>query len=324
MLRIAIVIAFATVAVPAAADTLLVISDDPAFRSAVVTAVAPDQMSVRVADVPTPSLETIAQASRDASQREHADAAAWLLAAGQGATLIVYDRNVDRVLVRSLPYTGKLDAAQAAEAARITRTMLRALRVVDDAAPARPPPSPKPPIVMVAAPPPPPAPTRLAIDLDGGVRVRGPGATATPVGTLGVIWRPDQLGVALAVRYAPPAELDGMFVGEISDHSIAALARLPLHAAPRIDVIATAGLAVHRIVLEGTLDGMTQDDHRLDPAARIGVAGSVALNPTIGLGISMSADWLLRRQTYETTTTTILTVPVIQVGFGVVLIARIL
>jgi len=321
MLRIAIAIACATATVPAAADTLLVISGDPAFRRAVDSAVAPDQVSVKVADLATPSLETIAQVSREATEREHADGAAWLLVADQGATLIVYDRGVDRMLVRALPYTRKLDAAQAAEAARVTRTMLRALRVADDAAPARPPP---PPPIIVAPLPPPPAPTRLAIDLDGGVRVRGPGATAAPAGTLGVIWRPDELGVAVAVRYAPAADLDGMFVGRISDYSVAALARLPVRATRRIDVIATGGFALHRLRLDGTLAGLPRDNTRVDPAARAGVTGTFALNPTIGLGLGMSVDVLLQRPAYTDGDIEVLTVPRVQVGFGVVLLARIL
>jgi hypothetical protein len=306
----------------ASADTLLVISQDPGYRSAVETAVAPDQVSVRVVDVPTPSLETIATASRDATTTEQAEAATWLLFAEQ-ATLIVYDRGVDRVLVRSLPYRNPLDAAQAAEAARVTRTMLRALRVAeDDAAP--PPPPPPPPVVVVAAPAPPESPSYLAIDLDGGVRMRGPGVDAAPTGSFGVIWRPDALGLAAAIRVAPAAELDGAFTGEISDHSLSLLARLPVHLTSRFELISTAGIALHRISLDGVVDEMARTETRFDPAARAGVTGSVALNPTIGVGLAVSADFLLRRQSYAAGSTEVLTVPSVQLGIGLVLLARIL
>ena len=319
MLRFAI--ALALTAGTANADTLLVISTDPAFASAVDAAVSPDKVSVRSADLATPSLETIAVASRDATTREHADAAAWLVFAG-GSTLIVYDRTVDRMLVRSLPYASPLDAAQAAEAGRVTRTMLRALRIAEVPM-VRPPP----PVAVVVTPPPPPPPPRpgvLAVELDGGVRVRGPGATAGPLATLGVIWHPDRLGLAVALRLAPAAELDGAFVGQISDHSLAATLRLPLRAARRTEAIATAGLALHRVALEGMLDGSPRVEVRFDPAARFGIAGLIALGPAVRVGASVSVDWLLRRQAYAAGETQVLSVPPVQVGVGLVLVARIL
>jgi len=311
---------------PAHADpeTILVISSDPAFQAGVTEVLAPEGMVVRVGTDPTPSIGDVATASRTITDREHAIAMVWLLFVDQGATLIVYDRGVDRVLVRSLSYGSPLDDAQAAEAARVTRTMLRALRVEDPRPPppppSRPPPPPEPRLVVVS----PPPPSRLAIDLDGGVRMRGPGTTAAPAGALGVIWFPDRLGLVLVARLAPSATLDGMLSGRISDQSLSVLGRLPLSVTDRIAVATTVGGAVHRIALTGTLDGADVSDTRYDPALRGGLMGGYALNPTIGLGLGVSADWLLRRQTYEVGASEVLTVPIVQVVVGVVLSARIL
>jgi hypothetical protein len=54
------------------------------------------------------------------------------------------------------------------------------------------------------------------------------------------------------------------------------------------------------------------------------VLGSYAINPSIGLGLGISTDWLVRRQTYEIRTMEVVTVPVMQLAIGLVLSARIL
>jgi len=329
------VVMFATAAV-AAPEPIVVVSEDAAFRSALSAALAPAGMVIRIANDTPPSIADITSASRQLAEREQATSTVWLVFVGDGATLIAYDRGVDRVLVRSLPYAAPLSAPQAAEAARMTRTMLRALRVTPDSD-LLPPSAEAAPAVrakaqaqtyeQAIAPPaiaPPSAPRTLAIDVDGGVRMRGPGSDATLTGALGVIWRPDRLGIALTARFAPASDLTGAVMGRISDHSIAVTARLPLRVAPRIGVAATGGLAIHRIALDGTLGTEQVRDRRLDPAMRLGLVATYELSPAIALGFGMSADWLLRRQTYEAGPDEVLAVPLIQVAAGVVLVARIL
>src|SRR5262245_35190955 len=87
---------------------------------------------VSVGDVAPPTIADLAAESRRLADREHATATVWLMPATSGATLVTYDRHVDRLLVRELPYPSPLSATQAAEAARMVRTMLRALRVTSD------------------------------------------------------------------------------------------------------------------------------------------------------------------------------------------------
>lgn len=307
------------------ADPIALATDDLAFRAAISDALAPSGMLVRLAPDTAPAqIADITAASREIADREHAAATVWFVFVAEGAMLIVYDRGVDRLLVRSLPYGAPLSAAQAAEAARMTRTMLRALRVTepepphpDVVAPAIR--EPIEPVVVVAA-----APRLLAIDVDAGVRMRGPGSTAVIAGALSVVWRPDRLGLALTARFAPAADVDGTLMGRISDQSLAASARLPIRVAPHVDVTAAAGLALHLVDLRGTLGTQTIENRRFDPAIRAGVAATYELGPTIAVGVEVSSDWLVRRQTYEAGAEEVVTIPRIQVAAGLVLTARIL
>lgn len=314
----------------AAAEPLVLASPDPAFRIALEAALSPAGLSVIVAsDAVPPSINDIASSSRKLADREQATSTVWLLFGGDGATLVTYDRGVDRVLVRSVPYASPLSSAQAAEAARMVRTMLRALRVTPDTN-LPPPPASEAAAVRAAAaiePGPKPAiasPALLALDLDVGVRVRGAGATTVPSGAVTVIVRPDALGLAVTARVAPASDVRGTtFVGRVADDSLAVTARLPLRVAPRLTISGVAGFALHLVRLEGELGTDSIEERRFDPAARIGVAASLAMRPTLGLGVGVSADCLLRRQTYEAGAEQVLAVPLVQLSAAIVFTARI-
>jgi hypothetical protein len=305
-------------------EPIAVASDDPAFRAAVSDALAPAGMIVRITGDAAPAAITdMTAASRAIAEREHAMATVWLVFVGAGATLIAYDRGVDRMLVRSLPYGAPLSAAQAAEAARMTRTMLRALRTPDsDLLPphADDTPAVVEPVAVIAR----PTPTLLAIDVDGGVRVRGPGSSTAIAGALSVIWRPDGLGIAATARFAPSSEVTGTLMGRISDQSVALTARMPLRVAPRIDVAASAGAALHFVDLNGTLGDKSISELRFDPAIRVGLAATYELGPTIAVGLGVSLDSLLRRQTYQAGTEEVAAIPLVQLSAGILVTARIL
>src|SRR5438046_1473341 len=117
-----------------APESIVLAGTDPELRIALAEALAPAGMSViAVGAVPAPAVDALSTASRDLADHEHASATVWLLASGgNSATLITYDRERDRVLVRELRYTLPLGPTQAAEVARAARTMLRALRVTPD------------------------------------------------------------------------------------------------------------------------------------------------------------------------------------------------
>src|SRR6202042_3183731 len=101
-------------------------------RAELRDALLPADIAIVVVDAPTPTLGDVTSASRVLVDREHATGAIWWIAGSAGSTLVTYDRGVDRVLVRTVAFATPLDAAQSAEAARMARTMLRALRVTPD------------------------------------------------------------------------------------------------------------------------------------------------------------------------------------------------
>jgi len=298
-------------------------SDDRTFEGALRDALAPAGMTlILVRDASPASIGDFVGASRRLADREHATSTVWLIAAPEGATLVAYDRDVDRVLVRTLPYRPPLDAGQAAEAARTVRTMLRALRVTPDSDLAPPHAGDAAAVrarsAVVDR-------TLLALDVDAGVRFGGPVALAAPTGALTVIWRPDRLGAAVSARFAPSTDVETSSVmGRISDESLSALARYPRRVAPAIDVAGSAGLSLHVIRLHGQVATGAIDSLRFDPAARLGVTTTYAIGSALGLGLNVSADVLLRRQEYAVGEDTVLTVPRVQLAAGVLFTARIL
>jgi hypothetical protein len=238
--------------------------------------------------------------------------------ADDGATLIAYHRTVDRALVRSLPYRAPLSPDQAAEAARMTRTMLLALQADPEPKPV--PVVPEPAIRMSA---PIAREPVIAVALDGGVRFNGPGTRAAAALGGSVIWRPDRLGVAIAARYAPSIDVSGRFAGQVTDHSLALAVRRPF-AAGRFAIAPVAGLALHRIMVEGTADGMAVRARDFDPAVRAGATVGYPVHPALTVGLDVSVDTLLRRQSYDVGAETVLAVPILQVSLGLVVTARIL
>jgi len=299
-----------------APEWIVVAADDPAFRSALALALGPAQMNVIVvANQPAPSVGELSAASRALADREHATATIWLTPAATGATLVTYDRDRDRLLVRELPFLLPLSPFQAAEAARTARTMLRALRVTPDVD--QPPPlEADAPEIREAAP------VRdramFAASAVLGVRVHAPGTDVG--GAFSLIWRPDDLGVALVGEISPSAEVPGpAFVGTALDTAVAVLARWPARVAPRIRIVSSAGLAVHFVRLRGELDTQ-QALHgtRVDPAARAGVAATYRLAGGLDVGLAISVDCLIQRQRYEVLDEEVLEIPRFQTLIGAI------
>ncbi|MBA3818606.1 MAG: hypothetical protein H0X17_06910, partial [Deltaproteobacteria bacterium] len=130
------VVALASPTLAEPATHVVVAGRDRVLAAALGDAFAPSGMTVvEVADAPPGSIAELAVASRALADREQARSVVWLIVDPGGATLVTYDREVDRVLVRTLPYAPPLTAARAAETARMARTMLRALQIPDEPEP---------------------------------------------------------------------------------------------------------------------------------------------------------------------------------------------
>ncbi len=319
---IALVLCAARAAAQPAPEWIVVSSDDQAFRSALVEALAPAQMNVIVvANQPAPSVGELSAASRALADREHATATVWLTPAATGATLVTYDRDRDRLLVRELPFLLPLSPFQAAEAARTARTMLRALRVTPDID--RPPPheTDAPEIRDTA-----PVQDHPILGASAvlGLRVHAPGNDVG--GAFSAIWRPDSIGVVLVGEISPSAEVPGpAFVGTALDSAIAVLARMPIHVASRVRITPSAGFALHFIRLRGELD--TQQalrGTREDPALRAGAAATYRLAGGLDLGVAISVDLLLDRQRYDVLDQEVLEIPRFQTLIGAIATFQIL
>jgi len=298
--------------VPAGAQrgqSLVLVSDDTAFDAALEDALVPAGLDiVTVGDISTPPSAELPATSRALADREHATAMVWLLPAPAGTTLVTYDRGVDRLLVRELPYRSPLTAPQAAEAARMVRTMLRALRVSTDSDQL----SPTAPLE--------PEPYQPVIGASAGVGAwfLAPGANSALAASLAIAWRPHQLGAQLGVTLAPAAEvMSGAFAGEVRDIVVAAQVHKSFAVDP-IRVVPSAGAALHAIHLEGSFGGGPLSSRRFDPAVRLGVTTVYDLAAGLEVGLAVSADCLLRRQRYEAESEEILVIPRVQVLAGVI------
>ena len=321
-----LVAAVVAVSIPAAADpapeSIALAAADPAFGAALDDALAPAGMAVIPAgEIPAPSIASLSTASRELADRLHSTATVWLIAAPTGATLVTYDRERDRLLVRELPYTLPLSAPQAAEAARTARTMLRALRVTPDID--------QPPPLAIDA----PAireivavreSTRLSEGAVLGMRI---GAPATDVGgALQLVWRPDRLGLAISGELGPTDDIMlPTFTGDAVDGAVAVMARMPFQITPKVRIAPMLGVAVHVIRLHGALDvGTPVRITRFDPAARAGLAATYELGPNLDAGVAISLDCLLDRQKYETGSEAVLDVPRVQGMIGAIVTLRVL
>ncbi len=308
---------FATARVMAqpVSETIVLAGSDPVFQAALDEAVAPAGLGViRAQDVTAPSLGALSTASRELADRLHATATVWLIASPNGITLVTYDRERDRLLIRELPFALPLSPPHAAEAARIARTMLRALRTsvdvdqppprVEDAPAIR---------AAVAA----PEQRRVAVSALVGGRFGAPDSDL--VAQLAVSWRPDQIGFAISGELSPSADVStSAFAGTVLDLAIAAVARAPVEVAPGFRVTPIAGLALHTLRLRGSLStDQAIHDTRIDVGARVGVVASYRVGRDLDVGFGASVDLLLDRQHYQAGEIHVLVVPRLQALVGI-------
>src|SRR3569832_99914 len=321
-LAMAVVLAAAHAGAQPVTEAIALAGSDPVFQAALGDAVAPAGRGVtRAAEVAPPSLGGLSAAARELADRLHATATVWLLESPHGLTLVTYDRERDGLLIRELPFALPLSAEHAAEAARIARTMLRALRTSPDVD--QPPPrveeAPKLRAEVAA-----PIERRLAVAALVGGRFGAPDGDLA--GQLGVAWRPDELGFALTGELAPSAAVTtSAFTGTVVDVAVAAVARWPLELIPNLRVVPIAGLALHTIRLRGALStDHPIHDRQFDLAARGGVAAMYRVGRELDVGIGITADVLLDRQDYKAASMQVLIVPRLQAMIGLLASFRVL
>lgn len=322
--RAAIVVVAATTLARAqpAEETIVLAGSDAVFQAALDEALAPAGMGViRARDVTAPSIGALSTASRELADRLHATATVWLIGSPANITLVTYDRERDRLLIRELAFHEPLTATQAAEAARIARTMLRALRTSPDID--QPPPrvedAPKIRAAVAS-----PEQRRLAVGAMVGGRFGAPDDDL--VGQLTVAWRPDELGIAVSGELAPSADVQSMpFTGTVIDVALAAVARMPFVLIPDLRLTPSTGLALHTLRLRGALStDQPIHDRQLDMAARFGVSATYRVGHDLDVGLNATLDLLIDRQRYQAGDAQVLLIPRVQAMFGAYVLFRVL
>jgi hypothetical protein len=303
---------------------VVVATSDRILLAALADALFPAGMIVMQVDDAAPAaIGELTATSRTVAEREGAAAVVWLLLETEGMTLVAYDRAVDRVLVRPLPYIPPLSPARAAETARAARTMLRALKRADDSEPERPAIVEVP--ITIATPPPPRPWPNIAAFVGFGGRYGRLGEDGVVEAQIAAAWRPDALGVIAMASLSPQASLSSpAFMGHVSDNSFAVAARVPFEIAPRIAVAGMAGPALHAVRVAGTLGAEAVTALRFDAAFRVAATGGYAVTDRLDVGLSISMDTLLKRQRYEVTGGQVLVMPRLQVSVGLLISIRVL
>ena len=320
----------ATARVAAApAESIVVAGDDAAFRGALSDAMASANIAIVTrAQASAPALTELARESRALADDAGATATVWLVVAPEQATLVTYDRGVDRMLVRALPFATPLSPEHAAEAARMARTMLRALRITPDTDLPVPLASEAPATHVALASHVRTADPTLAASVGFGMRLGAPGSDVALDANATIVWRPDALGVALGGSYTPAEDVASTtFSGLVRDEAIIALARLPMSPRDgRVKLVALAGGAAHVITIRGTPTAgeMATSATRVDGAAMGEVIAGYALDPTVDVGIAVSGACLLDRQRFLSGTTEVLVIPRIQLVAGLAITMRFL
>lgn len=317
-----------TAAASPAPEVVVVASSDDGFRTALNDALTPTGMQVKPTADEAPSVAELSATARQIAEREGATSTVWLIFAADKTTLVTYDLDVDRVLVREVPYSSPLNATQAAEVARMARTMLRTLRVSPEidrplprVAEAR---VERMRVASVVRTNEIPRQSHVAIGIAATVRVGAAASDAGLDGRISAMWRPDGIGAALQLSIATRGDLaTSSLMASVADDSLALTAHAPLLRGPNVHVLGIAGPALHAISVTGSTGNTDVSTVRIDPAMRVGLVASYELG-RFDIGLVMSVDALLRRQRYASGSDELLLVPRVQMSTGISVAVRFL
>ncbi len=310
----------------ARAETVILASTDHELRGALTAALAPAGIDVVVtSDGSSPAAADVVASSRRVAAEQGAEAVVLVLPAEEGATIFVYDRDTDRLLVRPLASSLPLGAGPAAAAAMMVRTMLRALRVTPDVNAAPPRADQAPSLRARAA-----GDSTLASEVRPSPRIV---VQVGPAGWLGdapvtggwrlaaaAVFYGRRIGVGVGVAGGPPSEIDStMFAGDFGDTAAWISLVVPFRLTPRLRVEGAAGGALHITTLRGALqpDAAPVDELHVDPALRFEALAAYRLSSMIAVAVSVSAESFLVRERFLDGPEQVASSPAVQVGLAV-------
>ncbi|WP_428264554.1 hypothetical protein [Haliangium sp.] len=281
----------------------------PSLVIAVSSTLEPWQIEVvaPLLAVPTGSFAAMTRRGRAIADGNQAAATIWIAPADSGATLLVYDRDEDKIIALPLVSPPPFDGPTTAAVALSVKTLLRHSGLV--------PPEP--------GPTPPQQPHRLLVDLLTVVHVR-PGVAASTELRFGVAarWILDlarrHLAVAARVHTGTGIDVQAPgFVGRYTDTSVGLAAEGRLALGRRVAVGLAAGSTLHVTELSGRLD-RDISERRLNPAIDLALRFELRLW-RLELGLWGQGSYLTRRQEYMAGADTLLDLPALEAGAGIFL-----
>jgi hypothetical protein len=293
---------------------IAVVGMAPSLVIAVSSTLEPWRIDVAAPILPLPegSMAAMAQGARGIAAGSEAAAVVWIAPEDGKATLLVYDRDEDRIMAVPLASAPPFDEPTTAAVALSIKTLLRHSGLIP----------PEPTTVAAPAPRPPP---RVLVDLLGTARVRpGIASPIEPSFGVAVRWFPAvrQRFFALVARadtgMGTEVEATG-FTGRYTDTTAGLAGEARLELGSRWAAALALGSRVHVTELSGRLEGAADvSEQRFNPSLDLGLRVELRVW-RLALGLWGEGSYMARRQEYLAGPDTVLALPELEAGAGMLL-----
>jgi hypothetical protein len=294
---------------------IAVVGMAPSLVIAVSSTLEPWHIEVAAPQEPLPagSMAAMVQGARGIAAGSEAAAVVWIAHEEGEATLLVYDRAEDKIIALPLAATPPFDDPTNAAVALSIKTLLRHSGLI--------PPEPG----AVTAPARPAPPPRLLVELLGTARIR-PGMTHAiePRFGLAARWFPAAtqrfFALIAGADTGMGTEVDASgFAGRYTDTTAGVAGEARLELGQRWAAGLALGSRVHITELAGQIDGAPDvSEQRFNPSVDLGLRVELRVW-RLELGVWGEASYMARRQEYLAGAETVLALPELEAGAGMLL-----